>query len=220
MKNVRRDDWESLKPSVHGWGINDVNYKIEVKMLIKGKRVSLWACPYYRKWQQSIRRIYSDKFIINNPRYKDCTIDEEWKYLSNFIKWVDSQPNRDWIDCELDKDLLASSSDKMYSPATCVFISHTLNSFLIDNKSKRGQLMLGVSRDKRIVKGGYISSCNNPFKPRKNYVGSFTTELEAHLAWQAKKHEYACLLAEKQTDLRVAMVLRERYAPDKDWTKA
>jgi len=44
--------------------------------------------------------------------------------------------------------------------------------------------------------------------------------LDAHLAWKQQKHEYACLLADLQEDSRVADALRQRYAPDKDWTKA
>lgn len=49
-------------------------------------------------------------------------------------------------------------------------------------------------------------------------MGVFPTELEAHLTWQARKHELSCMLADLQTDERIATVLRERYAPDKDWT--
>jgi hypothetical protein len=48
----------------------------------------------------------------------------------------------------------------------------------------------------------------------------FPTELEAHKAWQARKHELACMLADLQTDDRIASRLREMYAPDKNWTKS
>ena len=64
----------------------------------------------------------------------------------------------------------------------------------------------------------YRAYCNNPFKDKKLHLGSFITELEAHKAWQAKKHEYALQLADLQEDPRVADALRQRYAPYKDWT--
>jgi hypothetical protein len=65
----------------------------------------------------------------------------------------------------------------------------------------------------------FKGSCGNPFTGEGTYLGYFTDELACHKAWQAKKHEYACQLAELQEDPRVAQALRERYAPDKDWTK-
>ena len=80
--------------------------------------------------------------------------------------------------------------------------------------------MLGANFHSRDLT--YEAHCCNPFLPknvsRSLYLGRFKTELEAHKAWQAKKHEYALQLAELQDDPRVAEVLRERYAPDKDWS--
>lgn len=223
MKNVRLDDWESLKPSVFGWGINDVNYKISVKKELytvdgNRKRVSLWECPYYQDWYSILRRCLCPIYISKNPTYKDCTICEDWKYFSNFIKWVDSQPNRDWVNCVPDKDLLLTNN-KHYSSKTVVYISKQVNVFMVDHKNARGKYLLGVT-DSIGKNKPFKATCCNPFVTGCRHIGVFKTELEAHLAWQAKKHEYACLLAEKQTDLRVAMALRERYAPDKDWTKA
>ena len=40
-----------------------------------------------------------------------------------------------------------------------------------------------------------------------------TSEYEAHEAWKARKHEHACKLADIQSDVRVAKVLRTRYCP-------
>ena len=79
--------------------------------------------------------------------------------------------------------------------------------------------MIGCSFHK--ATGKYMSRCMNPFSKYEGqgrHIGIFNTELEAHKAWQAKKHEYACQLAELQADPRAAQALRERFAPDKDWT--
>ncbi len=207
---------------VHGVGINDVEYTIN-KMItigyINGKQIQkrVWMCPYYKKWTSLLKRCYSSKYQTKYPTYMGCTVDPEWLYLSDFIKWVDSQPNKDWQNCELDKDLLFNGN-KHYGPETCVFVTKQVNYFTLLNESKRGEHMLGVSYSSRIKH--YRVQCRNPFIRADNQVGYFATELEAHKAWQAKKHEYACQLAELQDDLRVADALRQRYSPDKDWTKS
>ena len=204
---------------IHGWGIADVDYTTHKTEVIAGKQVIVWRCPYYVRWSGIITRCFDTRFQEKRATYKDCTVCEEWKYLSNFIKWVDSQPNKNWQNCDLDKDLLIEGN-KHYSPDNCVFIDPKINNFLTDGFKRRGKLSLGVSLEKKSSKKPFISTCNNPFRERRHsgYVSAFPTELEAHKAWQAKKHEYACQLADLQEDERVAKALRERYAPDKDWT--
>lgn len=207
---------------VCGWGINDVDYPItSTKELpkISGKRRQsvIWVSPYYKDWCNMIYRVYCPELHKKNPTYINCTICEDWKYLSNFIKWVDSQPNRDWERCQPDKDILVYGN-KHYGPETVVYISKKLNGFIIDSGKSRGDYMLGVSIEVKSKKNSYIANCRNPFTSKGNYIGTFPTELAAHKAWQAKKHEYACMWADLQQDHRVVKVLKERYAPDKDWT--
>lgn len=201
---------------IYGWGINDVPYHVNVVQYVKGERKILWTCPYYMDWKSMIQRCHSEKYQQNKPTYIGCTICEEWKHLSNFIKWVDSQPNRNWQNCSLDKDFLVEGN-KHYSPETCVYIPRTLNSFTVRSEKFKGDYMLGVSISDSI-KSPYQVKCSNPFSNKNQYLGIFETELEAHKAWQVKKHEHALRLADEQSDPRVAKVLRERYAPDKDWT--
>lgn len=219
-KNIRRDDWISLKPTVWGWGINDVNYRVQLKETIgrksDGKIIQkcIWTCPYYQDWTRMIQRSYCPKYQDKHPTYKGCTICEEWKYLSNFIDWVNSQSNSDWINCIPDKDFL-SVGNKHYSPETVVYIPRALNTFIGEKSS--GILMRGVQIVKNSKNNPYQACCCNPFSETRDYLGVFRTELEAHKAWQAKKHEYACILADMQDDLRLAEALRQRYSPDKDW---
>lgn len=203
---------------VCGWGINDVGYNVYKHEFVNGKKKIVWRCPYYSKWVEMIRRCFCTKTQTRHPTYRGCTIYENWKYLSNFIKWVDSQPNRDWQNCEPDKDLLIEGN-KHYSPETVVFVNSVVNRFIEDCSKVRGSYMIGVCASGRKNKP-YSAGCSNPFTVKQNKIGRYKTELEAHLAWQAKKHEYSCMLADLQTDERVAKILRERYAPDKDWTKA
>lgn len=202
-----------------GWGINDVDYKVEIKekLIDCNKSKLVWRCPYYEDWTNMIVRAHNVNYSNSRPSYSNVTICDDWKCLSNFIKWVDSQPNRDWQNCALDKDLLLDGN-KYYSPENCVYIPKSINSFILSCKRSRGNLLIGVTFSCR-KKNPYSAQCRNPFNRKCSYVGMFPTELEAHKAWQAKKHEYACALADLQDDPRVADALRQRYSADKDWTK-
>jgi hypothetical protein len=202
-------------PTLENFGVNDATYNVYMSIYENGKTRILGRCNYYAKWADMIKRCYNQRELEKYPTYKGCIVCEEWRYFSNFIKWVNSQPNREWGQCHLDKDLLIKGN-KIYSPETCVFVSPSINSFMLTTKRKTNTL-IGVSLSKE---GRYVATCRNQLCTEKNYcyLGTFGTELEAHKAWQAKKHEIACQLADLQGDPRVAQALRERYAPDKDWT--
>ena len=191
---------------IFGWGINDADYPVQRYEVINGKCKRIWVCPYYVDWYDIIRRSKSLKLKLRRPTYEKVDITEEWKYFSNFIKWVHSQPNKDWQNCQLDKDLLCFSKNKIYSPDTCVYIDERLNQFLKDRSNDRGKYLLGVTRQGN----GYVAKCSNPFSFSEDgrYLGYFNTELEAHLTWRAKKHEYALLLADVEQYLRVVNTLR------------
>ena len=208
------------KGLVYGVGINDVDYQTQRYETVDGKRKNVWKCPYYRKWSAILERCYSVASVTKHPTYLHCYICDEWKYFSNFIKWVDSQPNRNWQNCEPDKDLL-STGDGCYGPNTVAFVSKKVNNFIKTNSKSRGVLMIGVTKPKRGYQ--YKAMCANPFGTTagkiRGHIGCYYIELEAHKAWQAKKHEYACMLADLEVDPRVADALRQRYAPDKDWSK-
>jgi hypothetical protein len=200
---------------LYGVGFNDVDYRVYRTANIDGKYKNIWICPYYRKWADLLKRCFCEKLQQNRPTYKGCSLFEDWLYFSNFIKWVDNQPNKDWQNCDLDKDLLLQNN-KFYSPENCVFVGSKVNSFIL-KKTDGGHYLTGVYWN--IKNNKFLAQCTDPFGLNGRYIGLFDSELEAHKAWQAKKHEYACQLADLQEDPRVAKALRERYAPDKDWTK-
>jgi hypothetical protein len=208
MKKVR---------TIIGLGINDVDYCVHKTAIIDGKKKIVQTCPYYADWKQMLQRCYDLKFQERNPTYKSCTVCEDWLSLSSFIEWVDSQPNKDWQNCQLDKDFLLEGN-KHYSPESCVYLTRTLNMFLNTRAKKRGACMLGVRVDKNSGVNPYMAQCRNPFTDKGEYLGLFPTELEAHLAWKARKHEHACVYADMQQDDRVAKRLREMYSPDRDLT--
>ena len=199
-----------VKPTVYGVGINDADYvvqKFETVGYVNGKRKQrmVWECTYYRVWCNMLKRCYSAKFQELQPTYKGCRVSEEWKIFSNFKLWMECQ---DFEGRQLDKDLLFEGN-KVYSPETCVFVSRVVNNFTIDRGNDRGEWLIGVSWHKGA--GKFLSRCNNPFTKKKEHLGYFTCEQEAHQAWLKRKLELAHELAAEQTDDRVGKALIERY---------
>ena len=196
---------------VQGVGVNDADYvveKWETIGYVDGKRKTKldWFCPFYRAWKGMLTRCYSVKYQERYPTYKGCTVSKEWLTFTNFKNWMMTQ---DWQYKHLDKDLLFEGN-KVYSPETCVFVSPMVNSFTIDQGSKRGEFLIGVAWHKK--SGKFKSNCSNPFSGEQEYLGYFTCEQEAHEAWLKRKLELAHELSAIQEDTRVAEALIKRYS--------
>ena len=195
---------------VYGVGINDADYVVQVKETVgyvdgRQKQRLIWICPYYRAWKDMLKRCYSTKYQERNPTYKDCSVSEEWLTFSVFKSWMEEQ---DWEGKQLDKDILFKGN-KEYSADTCVFVTNMVNTFTLDCGASRGEYLIGVCWDKRDCK--FQSRCRHPFTKRSEHLGYFNCPQEAHKAWLKRKLELAHLLAEEQTDERVAKALIERY---------
>lgn len=189
------------KKLVYGVGVNDADYVVCPS--VNGKQV---MCPFYMVWKSMLERCYSPKLQAKRSTYVGCIVCEEWLTFSNFKAWMETQ---DWHGKEPDKDILFVGN-KIYSPATCVFVDSLTNTFISDSGATRGEWPIGVSFHKRRRK--FEANCNNPFTNRKEFIGYFACPNEAHLAWRKRKHELALQLADMQTDERVAAALRVRYA--------
>lgn len=182
---------------VYGVGVNDADYL--VAPIVGGKQV---MCPFYKTWKSMLERGYSKKFKIKRPTYESVSVCGEWLTFSNFKGWMETQ---DWEGNQLDKDLLIPSN-KVYSPETCVFVSAYVNTFTLDNPSKRGKYPIGVS----MCRGRYKAMCG--FDRNTAYIGTFDTVQEASDAYMQRKRELASTLAGAQTDKRVADAILQRYA--------
>lgn len=183
-------------------GINDANIPVYTK--INEKRIQ---DPAYRKWNAIFQRCYSESLHKKQMTYVGCSVCDEWLYFSNFREWYENQYKEEgW---EIDKDLLFPGN-KIYSPETCIMIPRKINSFMNDSVGLRGSGVIGATWDGVI--GKYRARCNNPFTGKREYLGSFITELEAHLAWKRRKHELACCLADDISHIHnIAEALRIRY---------
>lgn len=187
---------------VHGVGINDAGYSVSTEC--NGRQV--WLCPFYRAWEGMLRRCYSPALHAQRPTYKACSVAVEWHRFSVFRAWMTAQ---DWEGKALDKDILYPGN-KRYSPDTCVFVSRSLNNFLIDSGAARGEWPLGVSLHR--LGGKFRAECRNPITGKKDRIGVFSCPDQAHKAWLKRKHEISVLLAAQQKDPRVARALIDRYA--------
>lgn len=181
---------------VYGIGVNDSDYLVTPKD--SGKQI--W-CPYYKAWKNILERCYS------NRRKSGREVCEEWtQSFMAFRFWMESQ---DWMGKELDKDLVGNS--RLYSPNTCVFISHALNSFI--NGGKRGIHKIGVYKRGNRFKASVSVNCETI------HLGAFKTEAEANLAWVAAKTELAERFIANESDPRIIRGIRnyiERIQPKKE----
>ena len=167
---------------VCGIATNDADYVTQVwEFLPNGKQKLIWRCPAYRSWKSTIERGYSQRWKEKYPTYQNVTVCEEWLVFSNFRSWWVENNVRNW---ELEKDLLVKGN-LIYSPKTCVYIPHYLNSLLIDRAAARGDYPLGVSYELRNKISPYLSKCS--ICGKQKHLGSFQTPQEAHRAWQLFK---------------------------------
>ena len=86
---------------------------------------------------------------------------------------------------DLDKDVLCKGN-KVYSPETCVFVPHTINTLILSCKKIRGKYPLGVSLDK----GKYRAQLNVEGKMVK--LSSHNTPEEAF--YEYKRHKEALIM--------------------------
>lgn len=187
-----------MKKLVYGCGINNADYN--TSWYVGDKRA---VCPFYKRWTGMLSRCYSEKFKRKTSSYLDCRVSDEWKYFMNFKLWMEKQ---DWEGKELDKDLLVEGN-RVYGPNTCMFIDQEVNTFILENKNRRGDWPLGVYFNKPSKKFlAYVRE-----ERRNRYLGQFGCPNEAHNAWREAKRELAVALAAKQANLLVSLALLERY---------
>ena len=80
---------------------------------------------------------------------------------------------------ELDKDILFKGN-KIYSPSTCIYVPHRINSLFTKSDSARGDYPIGVTYHKRdCVYESKLSYLNKYGKKDRIYLGRFNNPLEA-----------------------------------------
>lgn len=160
------------EPKTYGVGyLGEGKYEVS----INGKNTK-----YYDIWCGMLKRAYDPKYIQQHPTYERCEVDKSWLNFQTFSKWVDENYYKiEEQRMELDKDILCKGN-KIYSPDTCMFVPHRINTLFIKSDKCRGDLPIGVIRvnkkynarcnvDKKIKNLGYYNSLEEAFEVYKNF---------------------------------------------------
>jgi hypothetical protein len=85
----------------------------------------------YAKWRSMWNRT-TEEFIQTRPTYRGVAVCEDWRYLSNFVAWIESQAT--YLDFKtsikgycIDKDTILPGN-KLYCPEYCLLITVSENS--------------------------------------------------------------------------------------------
>jgi len=185
---------------VNGVGVNDADYVVQPTGSDGKQRV----CPYYLVWRSMLTRAYCPKYHAKYPTYIGVTVCEEWHSFMAFRAWMETQ---DWEGKHLDKDIIVPGN-KVYSPATCAFVSGQINALLNDCAASRGEWPIGASWHKKNKK--FHAQIKEDGK--KRHLGLFDTPGAAHLAWRKEKARIVRTVARECDDPRVvAGLLRHSY---------
>ena len=135
--------------------------------------------PAYKTWTYMIRRCYDIKSLNNRKTYEECIVCEEWHNFQNFAEWFENNYYEiDNEEMQLDKDILIKNN-KMYSPDTCCFVNHTINSMFTNKKRFRNGTLGTYKKD-----GKYEVSCQNTLSKKRQYLGRFENESDAFIAYK------------------------------------
>ena len=173
-----------MAPSVYGIGFigkgkfksNDENGKVT-------------KC--YNTWIDVHARCYDPKCQEKHPTYKGCKVCKEWNNYQEFAKW----DNENYYEVgnermELDKDILCKGN-KIYSPDTCIYVPHSINSLFVKRDNERGEYPIGVRKmrnkfEARLTKGN-----------EQMHLGLYSTPEEAFQVYKHAKEQYIKEVAEK-----------------------
>ena len=195
---------------IYGVAINDLsNHKTQLSERYKDengepRRRVLWQCPFYTKWFNMLTRCYSEKEMIKHPTYEKVYVSDDWLLFSNFKNWMEKQ---DWLNKNLDKDILFPGNLE-YAEDKCVFVSKRVNNFLIEKRTNKRDLPIGVSYHKSKKKFIAAISCGRHFSSRQ--LGAFDDPDVAHLRWAEEKLKMATEIAASENE-KVATALILRY---------
>lgn len=148
---------------------------------------NVYGLQSLNQWHKMFHRCYNIKYQEKHPSYIGCQVCDEWHLFSNFKKWHDEHYIKGY---DLDKDILVKNN-KVYSPNTCCFVPHEINTFLTRRQNQRGDYPIGVYKcgDKY-----HSHFCKHQ---QRIYLGSFNTPQEAFYAYKNAKERYIQEIAEK-----------------------
>lgn len=162
------------------------------------KGVGKYSCKSYKRawdiWAHMIRRCYDPYTINKNITYKDCIVCDEWFNFQNFAEWYEENYyTLQDESVQLDKDILYKGN-KIYSPDTCIFVPHRINSLILCKPRCRGLYPVGchMSHGKICARCVTLDKCV--------YLGRFETKEEAFEVYKEFKEKYIKQIADEYKD--------------------
>ncbi len=147
-------------------------------MLMNAKE---YSSTVYVTWQNMIQRCYSKKLQKKyKPQYRDKSVCEEWHNYANFKLWYEEHIT-EGCQIDLDKDLL-KQGNKIYSPETCVFIEHYINTTF---EGKHGDCVV-QNKDGKYI---YTKKKNVVFDTEEDAVQEYYKDQQKLINNMAEKHK-------------------------------
>jgi len=135
----------------------------------------------YSIWNKMIKRCYSSKLHDKEPSYIGCRVCKEWMCFQTFANWYENNYYEiNGEKSQIDKDILVKGN-RIYSPDTCVFVNHHINSLFTRSNGKRGEFPIGV------IKVGKRFQSKVLRKKKQTYLGTYDTLEEAFNAYKIGK---------------------------------
>lgn len=160
---------------------------------------------WYDYWSAMIERVTlkNDGFLRT---YVDATLYEDWYNYQNFAKWAEENYYEiEGLKTELDKDIL-TKGNKIYSPQTCIFVPHSINTLFVKSDKSRGELPIGVYWHERDQEYRAQCSCFSESGIRKNkWLGGHDNIEDAYMAYKKFKESHIKEIADRYKE----------YIPDK-----
>lgn len=160
-------------------------------------KVSGKPTKLYTLWSNMLARCYSEKYQQRQPTYIGCEVSENFKSFKFFSEWCLGQKGYGLQNYALDKDLL-KKGNKMYSEDLCVFLPRQLNSVLCKRDKLRGDLPIGVSRNKISISSPY--SCYMGKYGKTHLLGVSDDPYVLFNIYKQEKEKYIKELAYKYKD--------------------
>lgn len=161
-----------IKKTVHGVGYNSGGKHI---VSVKGVRTHT-----YMTWYNMMTRAYCEKLHQRLPQYAICEVSNDWHDFQNFAEWYESH-SFSGLGYHVDKDLVGNGS-MVYSADNCCLLPQELNKLITAGRIKSNSLQGASWREPSKVWRSSITD-----KGKSIHLGSFSTEIEAHMAYVKAK---------------------------------
>lgn len=154
----------------------------------------------YSMWYNMITRLTNKKELEKFPRYKECSICEEWLDFQNFAKWFEDN----WYECDgekmcLDKDIL-DKGNQVYGPDKCIIVPETINILFTKSDKIRGKYPIGVYLDGDKYKAQLSYQEEKRGKKKRKNLGRFLSVEDAFSRYKKAKEEYIKIVADRYKD--------------------